>query len=69
MDQEARSKIFAPYFTTVVDDELFMRDLVSQSLIQAGYRVETFSNGLEAWLALAQRPREWGLLIADRFSD
>jgi PAS domain S-box-containing protein len=50
----------------VVDDELFMRDLVSQSLIQAGYRVETFSNGLEAWLALAQRPREWDLLITDQ---
>ncbi len=50
----------------VVDDELFMRDLISQSLIQAGYRVETFANGLEAWQALEQRPMEFDLLITDQ---
>ncbi|MDD5758297.1 MAG: ATP-binding protein [Desulfobulbaceae bacterium] len=50
----------------VVDDEGMVRDVVSRSLIQAGYQVETFSNGLEAWNALSQAPYAWDLLVTDQ---
>jgi PAS domain S-box-containing protein len=50
----------------VVDDEGAIRDLTSQILIQAGYRVETFVNGLEAWQVLSQAPQDWDLLITDQ---
>ena len=50
----------------VVDDESTIRDLASQFLIQAGYRVETFVNGLEAWLALSRAPNDWDLLVTDQ---
>ena len=50
----------------VADDELPLRELISQVLHQAGYRVDTFSNGLEAWQALAQTPTAWDLLVTDQ---
>lgn len=50
----------------VVDDELTIRDLTSRVLIQAGYRVDGFSNGLEAWQAFSSRPDDWELLFTDQ---
>lgn len=50
----------------VVDDESMIRNLVSNSLMQAGYLVETFMNGLDAWQALSQSPDEWDLIITDQ---
>ncbi len=50
----------------VVDDEPFMREVIREFLVQAGYRVETFSNGLEAWQAISRRPSEWDLLLSDQ---
>ncbi|MBU4151445.1 MAG: PAS domain S-box protein [Proteobacteria bacterium] len=50
----------------VVDDESAIRDLNSYFLDQAGYRVESFANGFEAWNAFALSPGEWDLLITDQ---
>ena len=50
----------------VVDDEGTIVGLANQFLTQAGYRVATFNNGLEAWEALSQAPHEWDLLITDQ---
>ena len=50
----------------VVDDEGAIRDLVCQFLSQAGYRVEAFVNGKEAWQALSVSPDEWNLLVTDQ---
>ena len=49
----------------VVDDEETIRELVSSFLGQAGYRVETFANGTEAWQRLSSDPDRWDLLISD----
>ena len=43
----------------VVDDELTISALTSRILIQAGYRVDGFSNGLDAWQAFSSRPDDW----------
>ena len=50
----------------VVDDESTIRDLTNEFLVQAGYRVVTFMNGREAWLALSQAPDDWDLLLTDQ---
>jgi two-component system NtrC family sensor kinase len=50
----------------VVDDESPLRDLLSQFLIEAGYRVDTFANGMEAWQALSKAPQSWDLLLTDQ---
>ncbi|MFP7755539.1 ABC transporter substrate-binding protein [Thermodesulfobacteriota bacterium B35] len=49
----------------VVDDEESIRELVSAFLGQAGYQVETFANGMEAWERLHRDPAAWDLLISD----
>lgn len=49
----------------VVDDESAIRDITRQNLAGVGYRVETFANGLEAWLAFSERPDDWDLLLTD----
>ncbi|HFQ80512.1 MAG TPA: PAS domain S-box protein [Desulfobacterales bacterium] len=48
-----------------VDDEEAIRDLAVQFLTQAGYRVTTFTNGLEAWEAMRTDITAWDLLITD----
>jgi PAS domain S-box-containing protein len=50
----------------VVDDELPIRNLSSQVLTHAGYRVEVFGNGLDAWQAFSRRPDDWDLLLTDQ---
>ncbi|MDD5758182.1 MAG: ATP-binding protein, partial [Desulfobulbaceae bacterium] len=50
----------------LVDDEGAIRDITSQNLLNAGYRVEAFANGLEAWRAFLQRPKDWDLLLSDQ---
>lgn len=50
----------------VVDDEETIRDLVTLFLTQAGYRVEEFGNGLQAWQAFSHRPDDWDLILTDQ---
>lgn len=50
----------------LVDDEPLLRDTSSQFLRWAGYRVDLFANGAEAWTALSQTPDAWDLLITDQ---
>ncbi len=50
----------------VVDDEETIRDLISRFLIEAGYRVDGFNNGLEAWQAFSSSPDDWDLLLTDQ---
>jgi len=50
----------------VVDDEPSLRELTSQILRQAGYQVDTYANGTEAWEALRQNPGRWNLLLTDQ---
>ena len=50
----------------VVDDEESIRGFVARMLSEAGYRVETYTDGLEAWLALAADPSGWDVLITDQ---
>lgn len=50
----------------VVDDEVSIRDMVSKFLTQAGYRVDLFANGAEAWAALSHNPESWDLLFTDQ---
>jgi CheY-like chemotaxis protein len=37
------------YYVLVVDDEATIRDLIAEALCEAGYRVETAANGVEAF--------------------
>ncbi|MEW6428270.1 MAG: ATP-binding protein [Thermodesulfobacteriota bacterium] len=50
----------------VVDDEESLREMITQVLTQAGYQVDTFRHGLEAWEALERTPAGWDLLITDQ---
>jgi len=50
----------------VVDDESSLREMLSEILTEAGYQVDTFTTGLEAWEALAAQPRGWDLLLTDQ---
>ncbi|MBU0664753.1 MAG: response regulator [Proteobacteria bacterium] len=50
----------------VVDDEDAIRDMVSRFLTKAGYRVEAFGNGLQAWHAFSHRPDDWDLILSDQ---
>lgn len=50
----------------VVDDEETIRDLISRFLTQAGYRVEVFGNGVQAWQAFSHRPDDWDLILSDQ---
>jgi CheY-like chemotaxis protein len=50
----------------VVDDDDAIRDMTCQFLTQAGYRVDVFTNGVEAWAALSQTPEAWDLLLTDQ---
>jgi PAS domain S-box-containing protein len=50
----------------VVDDEALIRDMISRFLTDAGYRVDLFANGREAWAALQQNPEAWNLLLTDQ---
>lgn len=50
----------------VVDDDDAIRDLTSQILANAGYRVDLFTNGTEAWAALCNSPDNWDLLLTDQ---
>ena len=49
----------------VVDDEEAIRDVIAHALSHAGYQVETFGNGQDAWEALEREPQGWDLLITD----
>jgi two-component system, cell cycle sensor histidine kinase and response regulator CckA len=50
----------------VVDDEVSIRDMISRFLTNAGYRVDLFANGGEAWAALQGNPAAWDLLLTDQ---
>jgi len=50
----------------VVDDESTLRDLAQQFLTAAGYQVDLYTNGLEAYQALALSPHAWHLLVTDQ---
>lgn len=50
----------------LVDDEALLRDTSNQFLLWAGYRVDLFANGAEAWEALSQTPDAWDLLVTDQ---
>jgi len=50
----------------VVDDEEAIRNMTSQFLTRAGYRVETAASGLEAWELLQQRPEDWQVVVSDQ---
>jgi len=50
----------------VVDDEPAIREMISRFLTNAGYRVDPFANGREAWTALQQTPEAWNLLLTDQ---
>ncbi|NTV12800.1 MAG: response regulator [Desulfobulbaceae bacterium] len=50
----------------VVDDEAPIREITCQFLTQAGYRVDLYANGAEAWAALCQTPDAWQLLLTDQ---
>ena len=50
----------------LVDDELPLRELLKEVLTRAGYTVDVFANGLEAWQALSQNPGVWDLLVTDQ---
>ncbi|MCX5865462.1 MAG: response regulator [Deltaproteobacteria bacterium] len=50
----------------IVDDESAIRDLATRILTEAGYRVETFANGIDAWRAFSQAPDAWDLLLTDQ---
>ncbi len=49
-----------------VDDEESICLLFCQFLNDAGYVVDNFSNGREAWLALEAEPARWDILVTDR---
>jgi len=50
----------------VVDDESAIRTVIGQFLLKAGYEVEVFANGDEAYQALVKQPQGWDLLITDK---
>jgi len=50
----------------VVDDEASIREMICRFLTNAGYRVDPFANGREAWLALQHTPEDWDLLLTDQ---
>jgi len=50
----------------VVDDEEAIRDLLNQFLSQAGYGVEVFADGVQAWQAFRSRPDGWDLILTDQ---
>jgi DNA-binding response OmpR family regulator len=47
----------------LVDDDLYVRELYSAPLIRSGYRVDTMTDGAEAWQAL--QDHSYDLLITD----
>jgi signal transduction histidine kinase len=50
----------------VVDDESTIRELIGQFLVEAGYRVDIFVNGMDAWQSICRTPKAWDLLITDQ---
>ncbi len=50
----------------VVDDEQEIRRLTCKFLNDAGYKTESFTNGLEAWEAWQANPDKWDILLTDR---
>ncbi|MBU0483123.1 MAG: PAS domain S-box protein [Proteobacteria bacterium] len=50
----------------VVDDEQSIRLLTEKLLVGAGYQVDLFNNGKEAWEAFSQEPEAWDLIITDQ---
>jgi DNA-binding NtrC family response regulator len=50
----------------VVDDESAIRELIGQFLLDAGYRVDIFVNGMDAWQTISRTPKAWDLLITDQ---
>lgn len=50
----------------VVEDEPLLEDVISECLTDAGYLVDSFSNGLHAWKALSQSSDQWDLLFTDQ---
>ncbi len=50
----------------VVDDESTIRELIGQFLLDAGYRVDIFVNGMDAWQTISRTPKAWDLLITDQ---
>lgn len=50
----------------IVDDEVALRNLLRALLGHAGYRVEEFADGREAWEAFRQSPKKWSLIITDQ---
>ncbi|MEW6601128.1 MAG: ATP-binding protein, partial [Nitrospirota bacterium] len=50
----------------VVDDEVSLQDMVRQLLTHAGYQVDVFTNGMEAWQAIFRGARYWDLLLTDQ---
>jgi DNA-binding NtrC family response regulator len=50
----------------VVDDEVSICDMLGRFLTIAGYRVDLFANGGDAWAALQENPKLWDLLLTDQ---
>lgn len=50
----------------IVDDEEAIRDLLHAILSNAGYQVEEYANGREAWEVFRQSPEDWSLIITDQ---
>jgi two-component system, cell cycle sensor histidine kinase and response regulator CckA len=50
----------------VVDDEASICDTINRFLTHAGYRVDLFADGEEAWAALKKNPASWDLLLTDQ---
>lgn len=50
----------------IVDDEEAIRELLHAILSNAGYQVEEFANGREAWEVFRQSPDDWSLIITDQ---
>ena len=49
----------------LVDDEVTNREVLARFLQMHGYRVDAFADGLEAWQALSEAPKDWDLLVTD----
>ena len=50
----------------IVDDEENICLLTFTFLSQAGYRVDTFLDGIDAWEAFSAAPDRWDLVITDQ---
>jgi two-component system cell cycle sensor histidine kinase/response regulator CckA len=49
----------------VVDDELFILEIMADMLRSLGYEIETASGGLDAWELFSKNPDRFDAVIAD----